>query len=262
MSTSLRLMREMLELEHLHYGLWEGESLTLEGLKRAQERYAEELCDWVPEGVRSILDVGCGSGGMALRLQARGYEVEGLAPDPYLGELFTDRTGLPFHLARFQEFEPRRRYDLVLMSESAQYIWLDSFFAPVREVAPGGHLLLADYFLVAEADDGAKRSGHPLEAFLARAAAEGLELVRRDDVTERALPTLELASRWLERYGFGALEIVSDQWRHRHPWLHRLGGKLFGRRIGRHLERGRATCDPELFRRLNRYERMLFRVPA
>ena len=30
------------------------------------------------------------------------------------------------HLMLPMEFEPERRYDLVLMSESAQYIWLDS----------------------------------------------------------------------------------------------------------------------------------------
>ena len=102
----------------------------------------------------------------------------------------------------------------------------------------------------------------PLPEFLDRARAAGLELLREEDVTERALPTLELASHWLERYGVGSLEIVSDQWHHRHPWLHRLGAALFGRRIGKHLERGRTTCDPELFRLHNRYERMLFRVPA
>ena len=55
-------VREVLELDHLHYGLWADEPLDLEGLKRAQERYAERLCDWVPEGVRTILDVGCGFG--------------------------------------------------------------------------------------------------------------------------------------------------------------------------------------------------------
>ena len=42
-STSLRLMREVLELDHLHYGLWGDEPLGLEGLKRAQDRYAERL---------------------------------------------------------------------------------------------------------------------------------------------------------------------------------------------------------------------------
>jgi MPBQ/MSBQ methyltransferase len=254
-------MREVLELDHLHYGLWQDEPLDLEGLKQAQERYAEKLCDWVPQGVRTILDVGCGSGSMALRLRDRGFEVEGLAPDPYLGELFTERTGLPFHLARFQEFEAARRYDLILMSESAQYIWLDSLFPRVCRVAPGGHLLLADYFVVENDGSQAARSGHPLDGFLARATQSGCELLRREDVTEQAAPTLALASSWLDRYGVKIVAVLGERAHRRHPWLYGLGDKLFGGRLRRKLEQERTLCDPEIFRRLKRYELMLFRVP-
>jgi MPBQ/MSBQ methyltransferase len=255
-------MREVLELDDLHYGLWSDEPLSLEGLKRAQDRYAERLCDWVPEGVKSILDVGCGTGSMALRLLERGYEVEGLAPDPYLGEVFRSRTGLPFHLARFQEFEPARDYDLVLMSESAQYIWLDSLFPRVRRVAPGGHLLLADYFVVESDGSPAARSGHPLDAFMKHAADNGCELLRREDVTDQAAPTLALAARWLDRYGVRIAEVLGERARRRHPWLYGLGEKLVGRRIRRKLAQERTLCDPEVFRRLKRYELMLFRVAS
>lgn len=260
-STSLRLMREVLDLEHLHYGLWQGEPLDLAGLKEAQERYAQKLADWVPAGVRTILDVGCGSGSMALRLRDRGFEVEGLAPDPYLGEVFAERTGLPFHLARFQDFEPERRYDLVLMSESAQYIWLPSLFPHVLRVAPGGHLLLADYFVLENDGSQAARSGHPLADFLARGADSGCELLRREDVTEQAAPTLELASSWLDRYGIKIAAVVAERSRRRHPWLFGLGERLFGARLRRKLEQERSLCDPDVFRRLKRYELMLFRVP-
>ncbi len=261
-STSLRLMREVLDLEHLHYGLWHDEPLDLAGLKRAQERYAERLCEWIPEGVKTILDVGCGTGSMALRLRDRGFEVEGLAPDPYLGDVFAERTGLPFHLARFQDFEPERRYDLLLMSESAQYIWLDSLFPRVCRVAPGGHLLLADYFVVHDDGSQAARSGHPLARFLELAAANGCELARREDVTAQAAPTLALASGWLDRYGVRIAAAVGERANRKHPWLYGLGKRLFGRRIRRRLEQERTLCDPDVFRRLKRYELMLFRVPA
>jgi MPBQ/MSBQ methyltransferase len=260
-STSLRLMREVLDLEHLHYGLWQDEPLDLEGLKRAQERYAEKLCEWVPEGVRTILDVGCGTGSMALRLRDRGFEVEGLAPDPYLGEVFSERTGLPFHLARFQEFEPALSFDLILMSESAQYIWLDSLFPRVCRVAPGGHLLLADYFVVRDDGSPAARSGHPLDGFLERAAESGCELLRREDVTEQATPTLALAASWLDRYGVKIAEVLGERAQRRHPWLYGMGKRLFGERVRRKLAQERTLCDPEIFRRLKRYELMLFRVP-
>ncbi len=259
-STSLRLMREVLELEHLHFGLWEGEPVNLEGLKRAQERYADVLCSWVPDGVHSILDVGCGTGGTALKLRERGYEVEGLAPDPYLGEVFTERTGLPFHLARFQDFRPDRTYDLVLMSESAQYIWLDYVFPSARLVAPRGYLLLADYFVVEDDGSPAARSGHPLGLFLERAASYGFDLLRRQDITEQVAPTLQLAAGWHDRYGVRILEVLADSARERHPRLFRLARWLLGDRLRRKVAQKRLLFDPELFRRIKRYELMLLRA--
>ena len=56
----LRFYSEVLGLEHLHYGIWNGEALTLNGLRKAQERYVDRIVELVPEGVRRILDVGCG----------------------------------------------------------------------------------------------------------------------------------------------------------------------------------------------------------
>ena len=41
-----------------------------------------------------------------------------------------------------------------------------------------------------------------------------------------------------------------------------LGARLWGGRIRRRLEQERTLCDPEIFRRLKRYELMLFRVPG
>jgi MPBQ/MSBQ methyltransferase len=81
-ATSLRFLHEVLGLERLHYGLWDGEDLDLDGLRAAQERYSERLRSWIPEGVSSILDVGAGVGTDALELSRAGYEVEGLSPDP------------------------------------------------------------------------------------------------------------------------------------------------------------------------------------
>jgi SAM-dependent methyltransferase len=208
-STALRFYHEVVGLDHLHYGLWNGEPLTLDGLKVAQDRFTRHLLSWIPEGVRSVLDVGCGIGSTALMLKQSGYEVEGLSPDPYHQSVFSRRVGTPFHLSRFQEFRPLRRYDLVLMSESAQYIWLDRLFPAVGASAPGGHLLVADYFTVNGAKGALGRSGHALDRFLAEARTAGLDLVRREDVTERVAPTLELARSWIERYLDPCLALVS-----------------------------------------------------
>lgn len=261
-SSALRLYHEVLGLEHLHYGLWNGEGFTLEGLKTAQDRFSRHLCSRVPEGVRSVLDVGCGIGSTAAMLREGGYEVEGLSPDPYHRDVFLHRVDAPFHLSRFQEFEPPRRYDLVLMSESAQYIWLDRLFPAVRRsVVPGGYLLVADYFTTDGCEGLLARSGHPLDAFLEEARAEGFALEHQEDITDRTAPTLDLARQWIDSYVEPCVSVASQAIRNRHPYLARMLRWLFRRRLEK-LERLRQLVDGEEFQRHKRYMILRFRVPS
>lgn len=253
-------MNEVLGLTFLNYGLWDNDPLTLAGLMEAQERYSKALVDWVPEGVETILDVGCGTGGNALRLHQAGYTVEGLSPDPYQQKVFSERTKLPFHLARLQEFEPPRAYDLTLMSESAQYIWLHAFFDCVRQVTPEGYLLICDYF-VTDLDAGEQsKSGHPLEAFLAAAEKEGWILERDEDITDRVLPTLELARNWLEKYVRPTLGIVDDSLQQRNPLLRKGLRGLLGKQLAK-AEGQIELLDPDKFKAAKRYVRLLYRLP-
>ena len=256
----LRFYHEILGLDHLQYGLWQGEPLTLDGLKSAQERYAETLQDWIPEEVETVLDVGCGTGASAQRLLEKGYRVEGLSPDPYQKQLVERRTGMPFHLARLQEFKPEKVYDLAMMSESAQYIWLDVFFAEVVKVAAGGHLLIADYFVIVD-EKLPERSGHPLAAFLEQAERHGFELEHREDVTDRVLPTLDVARDFLERYAYPTADLLLELWQHDHPRLGRLGRWLVDKFAGKELAKVKFMTDRDEFRRTKQYLFMLFRVP-
>ncbi|HUF78448.1 MAG TPA: class I SAM-dependent methyltransferase [Thermoanaerobaculia bacterium] len=260
-STALRFYHEVLGLDHLHYGLWNGEAFTLAGLKAAQDRFSKHLRTWIPGDVGSVLDVGCGIGSTALMLKQTGLDVEGLSPDPYHREEFARRVGTPFHLSRFQEFRPARSFDLVLMSESAQYIWLDRLFPAVRRsTAAGGYLLVADYFTVNGCDGPLARSGHPLKDFLEEAEATGLALERREDITDRVAPTLDLARGWLRSYVEPCLTVASDSFRARHPHLTRAAGWVLRRRLERVRELVQ-LIDSEEFKRHKRYLVLRFRVP-
>jgi MPBQ/MSBQ methyltransferase len=255
----LRFYHEILDCRYQHYGLWEGDPLTLQGLKAAQERYSEHLCSWVPEGVRSILDVGCGTGGNAAKLTGMGFEVEGLSPDPYQQEVFTKGTGLPFHLTILEEFDPGRKYDLVLMSESSQYIELEELFPAVRRCAPGGYLLVSDYFVLKKDSTRLTRSGHLLEKFLEEATKHGLTIERSEDITEKVTPTLELAKIWLNDYLNPSLRIVLEVFHRKRPrlagWIFRLLRKKHDRFIDWQMKQ-----DGELFASVKRYKSFLFRL--
>jgi len=143
----LRFFRDVLKLESLHFGYWEGiDEVTVEGLKEAQKRYTGHLLDKIPEGVRTVLDVGAGTGEVAYALLARGYAPEAVSPDSYQREIFTAKCpSVPFHLSRFEDLALERRFDLVLMAESCQYLALARALENCgRLLGRGGHVLLAD----------------------------------------------------------------------------------------------------------------------
>ncbi len=259
-SFALQFLHRIVGLEHLNFGIWnDDDPFDVAGLRRAQERLVARLLGQLPLGVSSVLDVGCGAGAIAERLIALGYDVEGLSPDPYHGKLFAERLpGRRFHLGRFQEFEPDRRYDLLFLCESVQYVWLDEFFEAVgRALAPEGSVLLCDYFTVGT-DQGRSRSGHPLHEFLARAEAAGLVLEVDQDITPSVLPTLRLGQSIVHRFGFGTLNLLRDASTSRFPRLSAAAWRLAGP-VTRRLERLDRLLDPEAFAMTRRYRIMRLR---
>jgi SAM-dependent methyltransferase len=277
----LRFLHDSLGLEHLHYGLWEaGESeLSLAALRRAQQRYTQKLLDVIATlPVRDVLDVGCGFGTNARLLIGRGYRVALLSPDR---NQLARIDGAPFaakHLARFEEFAPAAedRYDLVLMSESSQYVRdLDRLFAVAdRALREPGFVLIADYFT--KSPRGARthpieRSGHPIAELRASALAAGFAIQHDEDVSAAVLPTLELAARAADEHVVRALRDLDLDFRAKceptrplRRWARR---QIKYRTLllvlhwaQRKLDNDfRPRIDPEAFRRLKEYRLLVLR---
>lgn len=250
---SLRFYREVFDLDHLHYGLWEGdEPLTLENLRTAQQRYEDRLVALLPDGARSVLDVGCGTAALARRLADAGYEVEGLSPDDNQARCFREALDAPFHHCRFERFVPERTYDCLVFSESCQYIPVDGFLATARQcLAPGGHVLIADYFVRDGAEGKLAKSGHNHTAFQAAVAEAGFSPVGEEDVTDAAARSLELASQLADR-ALVAGDILTEKFRTRHPWVTGLVFRLFRRKWER-LREERVLIDADAFRANKKY---------
>ena len=261
---ALRFYMDVLGLEHLHYGLWNGDPLTLDGLKAAQERYTDHLIELIGSPACSILDCGCGTGATALKLRARGFEVEGLTPDPYQHETFVARTGLTCHRVRFQEFRPARHYDVVLMSESCAYIPMDRLFQVVRRAAPGGALLVADYFSLYKDGSKLSKSGHLLGRFLAEARDAGLEMEYEEDITDKVTPTMDLVRIAIDEKALPAARMFGEWLADRYPILYAPLFKtvrfLLRKPIAK-AESQRILIDSDAFRSAKRYMIYRFRVP-
>jgi len=191
----LKLYLDLSKTNYLHFGFWKkGDKLTLENFQAAQERYLANLIKFIPRGVKTILDVGCGVGGNAAKLLSLGYQVTGICPDPYQGQMFRKNTKgkAGFKLTTLEDFKTDQKFDLIIMSESVQYIPFADGLKKISEILrPTGYLLISDYFKKESAKKVPNLPSSTLKSYLAEVKKAGFKVIKRQDITEYILPTLE-----------------------------------------------------------------------
>lgn len=214
----LVLAQQLLDVQDLHFGLWDPDlPVSMSSFGRAQQRYTDLLLTQVErltgEKIAArILDIGCGTGHMLEQLIARGYRVDAVNPSPFLNRQVRSR------LSRLAAASPtlfestfedmphaacQGKYDVLLCSESFQYIPLPDFF----EKAPGllrsgGHVIICDFFKTAAHGDGAAgdrsfSGGHLIGQFHELLGDSPFRKVLDEDLTSRVSPNLDLLDEWL-----------------------------------------------------------------
>ncbi|MBW4668895.1 MAG: class I SAM-dependent methyltransferase [Cyanomargarita calcarea GSE-NOS-MK-12-04C] len=223
---------------YLHYGYWEeqpksDDELTISKFRVAQEAYAAHLLSFIPAATKTILDVGCGIGGNAQYLLARGFIVEGLAPDTFQQEKFIKNTNNKalFHLTRFEDFQRSHSYDLVLFSESSQYIATDDLArGSARLLESGGYLLLCDMLRTnAEYKEGMFSNCHVVSELHAALTQAGFNLVKTEDISKQIAPSLDLYLYNFRTFGLTTIKYIGDLLAIAVPPLHALLSRLLGR---------------------------------
>ena len=85
----LLLAQQLLDVEDLHYGLWDADlELKLGNLAAAQQRYNDMLIAQLPPpgGEVRVIDIGCGTGQLLRQMLDRGYSADGVIPSKDLGD--------------------------------------------------------------------------------------------------------------------------------------------------------------------------------
>lgn len=95
---------------------------------RARPSYPTELVSWLSqEGTGAAIDVGCGTGRVALLFAEAGWSVIGVEPDERMAEIARSR-GVQVDVSRFEQWEaPRSGYDLVCSGTA--WHWIDPLVA-------------------------------------------------------------------------------------------------------------------------------------
>jgi MPBQ/MSBQ methyltransferase len=268
----LMIAHRVFRLDHLHLGYSEpGRRLTLGDLHAAQRNFTRKLISLFPPGTRRVLDVGCGVGVGTRMLRDAGFDVRAVNPDSYQQREFArNLPGTTLYPCRFENLRTADRFDLVLFSESAQYIPPADLFAGCRTLLDRQgpqSVLVADYF---------PRSGRtyvgmdvPLigdEVFLQRSVEAGFATECVEDITEWTIPTMECLAGFHREHVVPAVETAEELLHTRLPWWLRLLVRLFSgrwRAMRRHVvERMAERLDPENYRRSGRYCIYRFRGTA
>lgn len=228
----LVLAEKLLGLESLHYGYWKSKpsekDYTLLGIIQAQKRYTNFLLEHIEREIKKIngkkiLDIGCGTGEMMQELLTKKYHIDGLIPSKSLHEIVKKKISYtknsykprvyhcPFEKILSQPKIPK--YDLILFSESFQYIPMKSIF----QIAPqllnkGGLLVVSDFFMKIPPDSQNIRigGGHLWYHFQYIQNKIPFQKIKELDITKNVSPTIDIGYYLLNKRLFPSIQLIDE----------------------------------------------------
>lgn len=206
---------------YLHYGYWEHgavDEITLRRLGEAQQAYFHRLAETIPPGIRSILDVGSGTGSNALELVQKGYAVDCVCPSPKLNQIA--RLKLPhcsrIYESRFEDVELAGNYDLMIFPESFHYMNARAALRKMSEHALR-NVIVFDYFPRTDSSDMVRVSHAQFTHLVSHDFADRLRIASDRDLTMEIIPTFQLLDALKDNYARPYVERAIADFRQSHP---------------------------------------------
>ena len=261
----LVLSRFFLNTEHLHFGYWpDGLNVNLDNLKKAQDYHSDQILVSIPEGVKTILDVGSGSGGLAENLVNKGYKVECVSPSEYLSDAIEAKlkNSVKVYRTTFEKLELEKEYDLVVFSESFQYVNIKKSLKKIPvAVKHNGHLLICDFFRQPGTGTKPLGGGHDWQVFQNSLASHSFTELINKDITKETARTYDLINQIINGVADPVRNLSARYLDSHYPKGMKLLRWYFDkkiRRINRIYFSG--NMIGEMFNKLKTYRVLLYRI--
>jgi len=257
--------RFFLDTEDLHFGYWpDGEKPTARNFAWAQANHSRLIIDKIPKGTKRILDVGSGSGNLALKLLDAGYEVDCVIPSEYLAEAVKkklDKRGKT-HICKFEDLSCQDQFDVIIFSESFQYVNISTSLKKVEKLlSPRGHLIICDFFRLDIPEKSLMGGGHGWTAFKEAMENTGLTQISNEDITNGTAPTVDFLDQFCQEVLKPVGEMTGDYMLSNYPKITRiLMWRFKGRldKINRRYLSG--DVNGESFKKFKTYRLLIYKL--
>ena len=229
--------RHFLKIKHLHYGYWPDDlEVDITNLYIAQDRYIEFLLSHIPQNVKNVLDVGCGSGQNAKRLIDAGFNVDCVSPSPVLAQYTRDLIGSRHQVyeSYYEKLATDKRYDMIMFSESFQYMDIEDAIKKTQHLLnKDGFLLICDIFKNDVEGKCTLSGGHRFTDFNQILSRHPFELIKEIDITDKTAPTIDLEHKMFMEVGMPAWDLFDQLMDSRYPLMAKFLRWKYKKKIGR-----------------------------
>ncbi|MFV1921200.1 MAG: class I SAM-dependent methyltransferase [Methylotenera sp.] len=237
----------------LHYGLWPSglpDKPSLSALGKAQTDFVDRLESAFPPNTKTILDVGSGTGAIAMYLSRLGYSMTCICPSATMNDLARAKlpNGTAVYTTKFEAFEHEEMFDICIFAESFHYIDLQTALSKSAHLAKRG-VVIFDYFRrapkEAKATEQGTRGTHA-DFLAALEQQNAFRVVQDNDLTASIAPTFLLLDHLQANHVAPLLSDIRAQMKARAPIRAWLAEKFLGRqldKLGRKKNRASKFAD-------------------